>query len=159
MGSCWAGLAGKRMEIKGKLSIITGSAQGLGKAFAIRLLAAGAKVCLSDINSEVGEKTLVELRQKFGEDKVAFIRCDVTKKDDLVALYYGCEKHFDAKVDIFCNNAGINSNVAGWRRCMDINIIAAMEAAGDFLSILLLSQGLSRAGKGTFTATLPQSMQ
>ena len=30
--------------------------------------------CLSDINSEEGEKTLVELREKFGEDKVAFIR-------------------------------------------------------------------------------------
>merc|ERR1719239_1265669 len=84
---------------EGKLAIITGSAQGLGKAFAIRLLAAGAKVCLSDINSEVGEKTLVELREKFGEDKAAFIRCDVTKKDDLVALYDGCEKHFDTKED------------------------------------------------------------
>ena len=29
---------------------------------------------------------------------IVFIRCDVTKKDDLVALYDNCEKHFDAKV-------------------------------------------------------------
>jgi len=135
------------------LSIITGSAQGLGKAFAIRLLAAGAKVCLSDVNSEVGEETLVELRERFGDDKVAFIRCDVTKKDDLVALYDNCEKHFDAKVEIFCNNAGINSNVAGWRRCMDINIIAAMEAAELVLERMSLEKG-GRGGLLVNTASL-----
>jgi len=141
------------MDLKGKLSIITGSAQGLGKAFAVRLLAAGAKVCLSDINSEVGEKTLVELREKFGEDKVAFIRCDVTKKDDLVALYDNCEKHFDAKVEIFCNNAGINGRVAGWRRCMDINIIAVMEAAELVLERMSLEKG-GRGGLLVNTASL-----
>jgi len=141
------------MDLKGKLSIITGSAQGLGKAFAVRLLAAGAKVCLSDINSEVGEKTLAELREKFGDDKVAFIRCDVTKKDELIALYDNCERHFDAKVEIFCNNAGINSNVAGWRRCMDINIIAAMEAAELVLERMSLEKG-GRGGLLVNTASL-----
>ena len=34
----------------------------------------GRQVCLSDVNSEVGEETLVELRERFGDDKVAFIR-------------------------------------------------------------------------------------
>ena len=34
----------------------------------------GRQVCLSDVNSEVGEVTLVELRERFGDDKVAFIR-------------------------------------------------------------------------------------
>merc|ERR1719204_964935 len=133
-----------QMDVKGKVTIITGSAQGLGKAFAIRLLAAGAKVCLSDVNTEVGEKTLVELKERFGEDEVAFIRCDVTKTDDLVALYDNCEKHFGAKVEIFCNNAGINSKVAGWKRCMDINIMAAMEAA----ELVLERMSLANGGKG-----------
>jgi len=141
------------MEVKGKLAIITGSAQGLGKAFAIRLLSAGAKVCLSDINADLGEETLAELREKFGKDKVAFIRCDVTKKEDLIALYDGCEKHFDAKVEIFCNNAGINSIVAGWRRCMDINIIAAMEAAELVLDRMSLENG-GRGGLLVNTASL-----
>ena len=62
----------------------------------------------------------------------------MTKTDNLIALYDNCEKHFGAKVmlsqlvvlkmmeavtfstlakvEIFCNNAGINSKVAGWRR-------------------------------------------
>ena len=48
----------------------------------------------------------------------------MTKQDDLIGLYDGCEEHFNAKVDIFCNNAGINT-AQGWRKCMDINIVSS----------------------------------
>ena len=51
------------------------------------------------------------------------IRCDVTKEDDLTALYDGAEKHFGGSVDIFCNNAGIN-HTAGWKKCMEIDIVS-----------------------------------
>ena len=47
--------------VKDEVAIITGSAQGFGKEFAKRLLKQEAKVCLSDVNAEEGEKTLVEL--------------------------------------------------------------------------------------------------
>jgi NAD(P)-dependent dehydrogenase (short-subunit alcohol dehydrogenase family) len=50
-------------------------------------------------------------------------RCDVTKRDELVALYEGAEKHFGSAVEVFCNNAGIN-HVPGWRKCMDIDIVS-----------------------------------
>jgi len=115
------------MEVKGKLVVITGSAQGLGRAFAERLLKAGAKVCLSDVNPEAGKSTMSAFKETFGEDRVAFIRCDVTKRDDLVALYEDCEQHFAAKIDIWCNNAGINAN-HGWRLCLEVNTMAVMEA-------------------------------
>ena len=57
------------MEVNGKVSIITGSAQGLGKAFAARLLEAGGKACISDVNEDKGEATLAELRERFGKDR------------------------------------------------------------------------------------------
>ena len=53
------------------------------------------------------------------------VRCDVTNEDDLTALYDGCEKHFGGKVDIFCNNAGIN-HTAGWKKCMQIDIVSRL---------------------------------
>ena len=56
------------------VTIITGSAQGFGKEFAIRLLQKGGKVCISDVNVEIGLQTLKELQEKFGEDQVAFHR-------------------------------------------------------------------------------------
>ena len=58
------------------------------------------QVCLSDLNPTTGEATLKELRAKFGEDRVAFIHCDVLKTADLVALYDGAEEHFGAKVQL-----------------------------------------------------------
>ena len=59
-------------EVKNEISIVTGSAQGFGKEFAKRLLAKGCKVCLSDVNVELGEKTTEELKTRFGKDSVAF---------------------------------------------------------------------------------------
>merc|ERR1712106_988815 len=88
------------MDVEGKVVIITGSAQGLGKAFASRLLNAGAKVCLSDLNEDVGVKTRNEFEERFGKENVHFIKCDVTKSEDLVSLYDGCEDHFKGKVAI-----------------------------------------------------------
>ena len=61
-------------EVKNKIAIITGSAQGLGKEFARRFLEKGGKVCLSDVNIENGEKTLKEFSEVYGKDFVTFKR-------------------------------------------------------------------------------------
>ena len=42
---------------------------------------AGAKVCISDINQEVGEKALEELRERFTPDNVCFQVCDVCQAE------------------------------------------------------------------------------
>jgi len=131
------------MDLKGKVAIITGSAMGLGRAFAARLLEDGAKVCLSDLQEEVGLRTLSDLKERFGEEAVHFIKCDVTKKTELESLYDGCEEHFGGKVDIFCNNAGVNHSV-GWKKCMDINIMAVME--GTYLAMDRMN--VQKGGKG-----------
>jgi len=97
----------------------------LGKAFAKRLLQDGARVCLSDIQEPVGLATKAEFQEKFGSEMVHFVRCDVTKMEEVVALYNEAEEHFKDQVEVWCNNAGINHN-AGWRKCMDIDIMAVM---------------------------------
>ena len=114
------------MSVKDKVCIVTGSAQGLGKAFAVKLLEAGAKVCISDLKEEDGKKTSLELKEKFGDDKVCFVACDVTKDDQFKELFNKSEEYFKVScVDLLVNNAGINTN-AGWRKCMEVNILAVM---------------------------------
>lgn len=114
------------MDVKGKVSIITGSAQGLGKAFAARLLEAGGKVCISDVNQTKGEATLAELRERFGKDRVCFVLCDVTKKEQFINLFDKTEEFFKVScIDLLGNNAGINVN-HGWRMCMEVNIMSVM---------------------------------
>ena len=53
----------------GKRAIITGGARGIGYEFAEQLLSAGAKVCLSDINENVGQDAAENLRLTYGVDK------------------------------------------------------------------------------------------
>ena len=114
------------MDLNNKVAIITGSAQGLGKAFAARLLEVGVKVCISDVNKDKGEAALKELKEKFGEDKVCFVPCDVTKDEEFRNLFDKAEEYFKVGcVDILGNNAGINPSY-GWRKCMEINIMAVM---------------------------------
>jgi len=114
------------MDLNNKVAIITGSAQGLGKAFAARLLEVGVKVCISDVNKDKGEAALKELQERFGEDKVCLVQCDVTKEEEFRNLFDKAEKYFNVGcVDILGNNAGINTNY-GWRKCMEVNIIAVM---------------------------------
>jgi len=131
------------MDVQGKLAIITGSSQGLGKAFAVKLLEAGALVCLSDVNSSTGSTALAELSEKFGKNKLHFIKCNVLEKIDIESLYEGCEKHFGRTVDIFCNNAGIN-HIRGWKLCMDIDIMAVMECT----EYVLDKMDITKGGKG-----------
>ena len=73
-------------NFKEKIAIITGSAGGLGKEFAKRLLDQGCKVCLSDVNKKLGEETLTEFSNVYGSENVNFVLCDVRKKDDLFIL-------------------------------------------------------------------------
>ena len=114
------------MDLNNKVAIITGSAQGLGKAFAARLLEVGVKVCISDVNKDKGEAALKELKERFGEDKVCFVPCDVTKDEEFRNLFDKAEKYFNVGcIDILANNAGINTNY-GWRKCMEVNIMAVM---------------------------------
>ena len=69
-------------KYKNKIAVITGSAGGLGKEFARRLLLEGASVCISDVNAGLGFETLNEFSDEFGRERVCFVKCDVTSMND-----------------------------------------------------------------------------
>ena len=99
------------MEVSDKVCIITGSAQGIGKAYAAKLLENGAKICLADLNENTGNTTLKEFQETFGTDHVCFKRCDVTVEDDFSNLFDFAENFFNVKgIDMLVNNAGISEN-------------------------------------------------
>ena len=61
-------------EVKDKIAIVTGSARGFGKEFAIRLLNHGAKVCISDVDETGGGETSKDLGERYGCQNVTFFR-------------------------------------------------------------------------------------
>ena len=69
---------------------------------------------------------MVEMKKQFGAHSVCFVKCDVTKEEEFKNLFDKAEEFFKVEcIDILVNNAGINTNL-GWRKCMDVNILAVM---------------------------------
>jgi len=75
---------------------------------------------------EQGEGALVELRERFGENSVCLVPCDVTSEEQFSNLLDQAEKFFHVDcVDVLVNNAGIFTHL-GWRRCIDVTLIGTM---------------------------------
>uniref|UniRef100_A0A671E542 15-hydroxyprostaglandin dehydrogenase [NAD(+)] n=1 Tax=Rhinolophus ferrumequinum TaxID=59479 RepID=A0A671E542_RHIFE len=74
------------MHVNGKVALVTGAAQGIGKAVAEALLHKGAKVALVDWNLEAGMKCKAALDEQFEPQKTLFIQCDVADQEQLRGL-------------------------------------------------------------------------
>lgn len=93
----------KFFDLKGKTAIITGGANGIGKACCEILAAYGASVVVSDYNFEDAKNTSKEINDNGG--KSIAIHCDVTKEEALVDLVNQTVKEFGS-IEILVNNVG-----------------------------------------------------
>ncbi|QEY63924.1 SDR family oxidoreductase [Metapseudomonas lalkuanensis] len=92
------------MKFSGQVALVTGAANGIGRATAQAFAAEGLKVVVSDVDVAGGEGT-VELIRAAGGDAV-FIRCDVTRDAEVKALMEGTLAAY-GRLDYAFNNAGI----------------------------------------------------
>ncbi|WHY74254.1 SDR family NAD(P)-dependent oxidoreductase [Fictibacillus enclensis] len=88
---------------KGKVVIVTGAGQGIGRQIAIDYAHAGARVVIADVKEAEAAGTLKEISSANG--KAEFIETDVRKPEDIVALMERTQTIF-GPVDILINNAG-----------------------------------------------------
>jgi len=125
------------MQLNKSVAFITGGAQGLGKRFAENLLKRGAKVVVADIDGEAGEKLKHESDKVFGNNKLHFVKSDLSNGGELIDAFEEAQSHF-GQLDIVCNNAGIMSlNPQQSRLQVDLNLTAVIE--GTFKGIDLMS--------------------
>jgi len=92
------------MELKTKVALITGAAQGIGKAVTLVLARHGADVVVADVNIEKAQETAREV-EALGRAAMA-VRVDVTRLEDVEKMVEAAVQRF-GKIDILINNAGI----------------------------------------------------
>jgi pyridoxal 4-dehydrogenase len=131
------------MKLKDRVAIVTGAAQGIGKAIAEKLSDEGASVAVADINEE-GAKTAAEGLSGDGLG----VRADVSSPDDVQAMVDATVDRF-GRVDVLVNNAAIvpfipwdEVDLAHWRTIMSVNL------DGPFLAIKAVEKPMREAGYG-----------
>lgn len=90
-----------------KTVVITGSTRGIGRGLAESFLALGCKVVISGRGQAAVDEQLARLAQQYGQDRVAGFACDITRIEQLQALWDGACQAF-SRVDIWINNAGMS---------------------------------------------------
>ncbi|MBC7760763.1 MAG: SDR family oxidoreductase [Candidatus Saccharibacteria bacterium] len=112
--------------MSGRRAVVTGAAQGIGKAVAERLAADGERLVLVDRNAERLEETAADLRT--GGAQVETVQCDLSDSARVLEL---AEQLEDVPVDVLVNVAGIgimsefrNLSLEQWNRTFNINLIA-----------------------------------
>lgn len=90
-------------RLNGKVAIVTGSAQGIGRAIALRLAAEGAKVAVADIDFAGAQRTAGEIKDAGGT--AVGVKLDVTRLEDAVAAADAAERDL-GPIDVLVNNAG-----------------------------------------------------
>lgn len=111
-------------SLENKVAIITGGASGIGKACSELFVREGAKVCITDLNEDLGNKTAAEL----GENAM-FLKADSSSAEDNRMIVQKTVEKFGA-LHIAVNNAGIGGeankvgdlSVEGWKKVIDINL-------------------------------------
>ena len=96
---------GRIMKLKTKVSIVTGSTMGIGLACAKEFAIQGSKVVVTGRSEDLGEKAVEEIRAGGGD--AIFIRCDISKNDQIQTLVQKTVKHY-GQIDVVVNNAGVN---------------------------------------------------
>lgn len=130
-------------DLKAKVAVITGAAEGIGKAIAVAAAAEGMRLVLADIHQELLDKTVSELRQTGAE--VIGVVTDVSKEAEIQALADQAYAQF-GHVHLLVNNAGVafaksawETTAKDWEWIMGINLYGITHAIRIFVPRMLAS--------------------
>ena len=116
-------------RLKDKIAIVTGGANGIGRAICERFADEGAWVLVVDIEEETGQSVAAGIREKGG--KAAFCRGDVSNREDIQRAVELAAAQ-TGRIDILCNDAAylapdfhavLESTDEEWRKCIDVALM------------------------------------
>ena len=130
----------------GRVAIITGAAQGIGRAVAERFAADDASVVIADLNAAAGDAAAASIESSGGVARA--VRADVTEPVDAARIAAAAIDAF-GRIDVLVNNAGIlrstraaDVDAEEWRLVIDANL------TGAFLCARAAYPALRASGRG-----------
>ncbi len=128
--------------LTGKVSLVTGAGSGLGRVFCEAMAEHGSDVVCSDIN-EAWAKETAGIIAKYGV-KTAVVKADVSKQDEVKALFRKVDQEF-GKLDVLFNNAGIATKgvrihemrLEDWNRVIGVNLTGVFLCMQEGIKLML----------------------
>jgi NAD(P)-dependent dehydrogenase (short-subunit alcohol dehydrogenase family) len=127
-------------QLEGKIAIVTGASNGIGRGIAESFAAEGARTVLVARRAALLDDVASGIKQKGGEGVA--LPADLTREDEIVALFGNVQKTF-GRLDVLVNNAGISTHrdtehitLDYWRAALDINITAAFLCSREAIRIM-----------------------
>lgn len=143
-----------KVDLEGKVAVVTGGAQGIGRAIVDVLVDNGAQVAIVDIDKEAGKQTATEIQQSGGT--CLFVEGDVSNASEMVSAADQVAAHF-GKIEILVNNAGINTRsdrvpihqytLEDWQRILDIDLTGVFTTSRAVIPHILAHISTERDGK------------
>jgi NAD(P)-dependent dehydrogenase (short-subunit alcohol dehydrogenase family) len=135
------------MRLKDRVAVVTGAARGIGRAYALRLAAEGAKIVVADIID--GAETVNEVKKKGGD--AIYVKTDVTSEESTREMAQKVIEQF-GRIDILVNNAALFADLVKrpfweipaneWDKVMAVNV------KGPFLCSKAVYPQMKKQGKG-----------
>jgi 3-oxoacyl-[acyl-carrier protein] reductase len=150
-------------DLRGKAFVVTGAASGLGRASALRLARAGARLVLADVDTARLAVVAAEVRGQGGDAEA--VQVDVRRPQDCAAMAQRALDRFGALNGAVCS-AGIDSSAASldlaletWQHVLDVNLTGtflsvqaaarAMVATGNRGALVTLASGIAVRGRAS----------
>jgi 3-oxoacyl-[acyl-carrier protein] reductase len=157
------------MSLSGKIALVTGAAQGIGREIAFALATDGADVAICDVNLEAAQKTAAEIEGK-GKKSLA-IKANVASSADVAAMIEQVVEKL-GRIDILVNNAGITRDGLilrmkdeDWDLVLSINLKGAFlctksalkymtkQRSGTIINIASIVGAMGNAGQANYVAS------
>lgn len=146
-------------RLDGKVAIVTGGADGIGKATAQLFADEGCAVVIGDVNVEKGRAVAREIAARGG--RALFVETNVADEASIVRMVRETVKAY-ARIDILVNNAaifvlkGIDATVEEWRKILDVNVIGVALVAKHVVPEIRKAGGGAIVNLGSISSFIAQ---
>lgn len=127
---------------KGKIAIVTGGGDGLGREICIALASHGAIVICTDKDIALAEKTTKLIKSQIVENNPEAIQMDVTNEHEITEVISRIKSNY-GKIDYLFNNAGIiiggeirDLKMCHWKKVIDVNLLGIINCSTEVFKIM-----------------------